>query len=688
MYYERVVFHAFNEYPSRVDLSVAASFFKNHCMVYCNNELHDSVDIASDFDYDKINIDNFDSELKNLKSYIKLKFLQSSKHDARALAEIEKLKKLRGRLFYELSLKPDHMRPTVELETKDRYVFINEFKRSDWYKNLDTTMQDSKVDVEKSITTMINYIISERKSYAFDALKFNTQFAKPVEEEPIVDVNFTTEQEIQFPDIILDDEKGIPVIILTKFDLLEKIIFHGNYSENVQPASFNKFKSTMECPLFLVKDKDISESIGYFYTYNVYKQLLANGTRTEPRTRGPFEGGLVLTDTNQFDQYNDYILSATYFNSKKIKFNVGLFYYVLWKNCENKEWMDRNVVEEFKKYTMRRISETVCKIGLSCLPLDPQHNTSLLSALWYCVDLSSCIFKADPQNFHYERLRMYYSVSHYMVEILKNFDYDLDMKSIDQRRELLSEVMTLKRIPNHREKVYYLLAKIFKTVDGFLVSEIEKPFNIHRLNYLKLNHKTMLPDVNKEEVHLNDFIHLLHFEDHGRASKIEICQKTFRPFFTIDSNKSFYTELLENTKKVVINDDDKDKVTVSLESTDSLQFVKLLSRFNLYINCVKYLKKYPTLPEYVEYVSRKKKYLDDLVTIFPTTVHSVIKDAYDHYQEIVNKVTVEQFHEVCNSYRSRTERVKAEGRVTFNSDDEINEFISREELKVNLNKKK
>ncbi|XP_052742297.1 uncharacterized protein LOC112055535 [Bicyclus anynana] len=508
MHYEKVVFHAFNEDRNEIDISVASSFFKSQCIVYCNNELYDDTDISEEFDYEKINVENFVSEKNNLRSYVKLKFLKKNKNDARVLNEIDKLKKLRVRLFDELSSKTK-----VDLAKKDRNKFISAFVCTDWYQNLTSVDEigNAKVDIEKAISATINYLNSENRSFKFDALKFNRNFNTIVEEEPIVDVNFTAEQEIAFPDIICNDETGIPVVILTYVDLLEKIIFHGQHErEKIDPASFSKFKKTMECPLFLVNDKDISESIGYFYTLNVYKQFLANNIRNEPRTRKPFCGGLVLTDTVQYDYYNDYILSATFFDSKKVKFNVGLFYYVLFKNCENKEWMDRNVVEQFKKYAMRRVSETVCKIGLSSLPLDPQENSSLLTALWYCVDLSSCIFKDDPENFTHERMRMFYGVSHCMIEILEYFEYDLDMESIKRRREIISHVMTLKRIDKDSDKVYYLLKKIFKTVDDFLVSEIEKPFNLYKLNYLKLNHKNMLnDDVINETVHLNDYVHLM-----------------------------------------------------------------------------------------------------------------------------------------------------------------------------------
>lgn len=696
MHYETVVFHAFNKDLTEIDLSVATSFFKSRCVVYRNNELYDSTDISKEFDYEKVNVDNFSDEKDQLKSYIKLKYINKFQRDVNALQEIDKLKKLRDRLFEELSSKTVCSgNEKVNLETKDGNVFLREFVRTDWYKNLNAADHAGKVEIEKSISTLINYIVSDAKSYSFDALKFDEKFGKSVEEEQMVDAKFTAEQEIEFPDIILDDEKGIPVVILMQCNLMTKIILHkSRWSSKVLPASFSKFKSTMECPLFLVNDQEVSESIGYFYTLKVYKEFLANNTKIEPLTRRPFAGGLVLTDTDQFDKYNDYILSATYFDGKKVNYNIGLFYFVLWKYCESKVWMDEKVVEQFKKYALRRISKTVCKIGLSSLPLDPQDNTSLLTALWYCVELSSCIFKDDPRLFKHERLRGFHGVAGYMIEILKYFDYDLDLKTIGKRRELVSQVMTLKKIQKRRDKIYHLIEKIFKTVDGFLVSEIEKPYNLYKLNYLKLNHKEMLRDnIVEEKVHLNDYVHLLHFEGDLDASKagegtFEICDKTFRPFFAIDQNKSFYTEVVKNTRKVVINNDDnKDKIEVTYEAIDSLEFEKILSLYKLFIDCVKESEKYPTLLEYVEYVSKRKKFYGDLVTLFPSNVYFDVKDVYERYQKVVKNVNVSKFLKVCESHVSRTERIKAEKRVKFSSDNEIRKFISSEELRVKLKKK-
>ncbi|XP_073952033.1 uncharacterized protein [Choristoneura fumiferana] len=693
MRYENVVFHGFHEDLRQIDLSVAASFLKCRCSIYRNYELLDDTDISEEYDYDKINFGNFVTEKESLKSYIKLKYINNFKMDGLALQEIDKLKKLRDRLFKELA--SDSEKRKVNLNTMDRTVFLTEFCNTNWYKNLNFPAHGAKVEIEKSISTLINYISNDKKSYSFDALKFDTQFDTPVVEEPIVDVNFAPEQEIEFPDIIMYDDKGIPVVLLTEFSLLDKIIFHKTKSsDEVSPASFNKFKSAMECPLFLLNDPDISESIGYFYTLNVYKKLLENPVKTEPRTRRPFHGGLVLIDTDEFDKYNDYILSATYFDSKKVNYNIGLFYFVLWKNCENKEWMDKNVIEQFKKYVMRRISVAKCKIGLSSLPLDPPETTSLLSALWYCVELSSVIFKDDPQNFMHERLRMHYGVANRMIEILKYFKYDLDLEFIVQRRDLIRHVMILKKIPTRVEKVYYLLEKIFKNINGFLVSEIEHPSNLNKLNYLKLSHKGMLcDDVIEEQVHLNDYVHLMHFVDDPNLSanstpNFKMCEKTFRPFFTIDQSKSFYSELVKITKKVVIsNDDNKDTIKITYDSLDSLEFDKILSLYNLFIKCVHDSEKYPTLPEYVEYIAKKKKFSGELVTIFPSNVYIAAERVYSRYQDIMEKISVDKFIKAGKSYVTRLDRIKAEEVLQYSNNKEIEEFISREELNVNLIKR-
>ncbi|XP_028174768.1 uncharacterized protein LOC114363287 isoform X3 [Ostrinia furnacalis] len=677
VYYESVVFYGINENLDSIDLSVASSFLKGRCKIYRNCELLDNIDISEQRDYSTITIDNFSTEKEELKSYIKLKYLNSKERSETALREIEELKKLRKRLFNDLSA----IKITSNLDTKDKTTFLSEFKKTNWYKILTSGVDyDIRIDIDKSITTLINYIMSDKKSYSFDALKFKINYSNVVPEEEIVDVDFETDQEIEFPDIILDDEKGIPVILITELNLLDKIIFHANTEAAPAPASFSKFKSTMECPLFLLNDTDLNETIGYFYTLNVYKQLLEKTSREEPRTRRPYHGGLVLVNTGDFDKYNDYILSATYFNSKKVKYNIGLFYYVLWKICEKKQWMDKNVLEQFKKYMLRRVSTTVCRIGLSSLPLDPTENTSLPTALWYCVELSTIIFQSDPANFSHERLRMYHGVAHRMIEILKYLEYDLYLESIKKRVDLIRHVMTLKKITKQKDKVCYFLEKIFKKKDGFLVCEIQNSENLKKLNYLKLNHKEMLVDNIEERVILNDYIYTLHDID---DSELQICETTFRPYFMIDQNTSYYTEMYRKAKDVVICYD-KNDIVVKYKPLDKLEFDRVLSYYNLFLRCVRDRKKYPTLEEYKAYVLKRKAFKDDAVTIFPTTVIESIEKVFRSYEKLLKDVSVSDFFEVCDKYIDRIARIKAENVRQFETDDEINDFIQAEERKANL----
>lgn len=660
MQYEKVIFHAFNEDVEKINLSVAASFFKGHCMVHRNNELIDDIDISQEFDYERITVGNFVTEIKSLKSYIKLKFIRTFKQDVLALEEIEKLQQLRERLFDDVSLKSEINK--VNLETKDKNMFLQEFISSNWYRGLTCRDQNAKDNIENSISALIDYIMSDNKSYSFDALKIDTKFVNPVEKEPIVDVDFQIEQEIEFPDIILEDDQEIIVIVLTEFNLLNQRAKKWTLTSD--------FESAIECPLFLMNDPDISKSICFHCSLNGYKQLLEMSKaepNTEPKEWKQFHGKLVITNTDLFDKYNDYVLLATYFGSKKVNFNIGLFYFMLWKNCQSREKMTDNVKEQFKKYVMRRISTTVCKIGLSSSPQNSQENVTLPIALWYCIELSSCIFKDDPQNFMHERLRIFYAVAHWMIEILQYLNYDLDVESIEKRRELIGYVMTLKDIPTRREKAYYLLEEIFKKVGGFLVSEIENPFNLKKLNYLKFNHRHILcDDVMKEKVNMNDYVYLANYvgdlsESETGKCMFKICRPVMGSFLIVEEDKSFSTELVKATRKIVINDaDDEDKINITYEAIDLLDFDNILCRYNLFIDCVRYLMNYPTLPEYIEYMSKTRRFSCEMVNIFPPNIVREAKHTYFRYQKMVRILSVDKFIKDCSDCIYRSTFIKHE----------------------------
>lgn len=682
MDYENVVFHAYKYNGHSIDLSVAASFFKKQCAVIRNGEVLNQVNINESYDYDSINIKNFKKEKESLREYIKLKFIALAKTHYHSLQEIEKLKKLRNRLFQEFDFKKSNDISFENVFDKDK--FIDNFIETDYYKTLQQTVYNDKVAIEKCISTLINYINTDKKSYEFDCLKYDTKYNAEVTEEITEDfenIQWSDEEKVEFPDIItFEESKNVPVILLATYNLPQHIIFH---SGNSQPASFSKFKSVTECPLFLLNDKKfVDDSICYFYTVAVYQQLLNTEFTRDPYSCRDTAGGIILSQ--EFDKYNDYIVALNYFDSKSIKYNKGLFYYVLWKICDGKKWMDQNVVEKFKEYMLRRVTETKCYIGLTSLPLDPLIQTSLPAALWYCVEISSYIFKDDDEFYSKERLQNYHGIAAYMIEILTCLSYPLNLQLIKTRIDILKHLTILKRI-SKQERYYYMASKIFKLSDGFLISEIAHQDNVEKLNYIKLNHKEKINEnVINEKIDLNEYVYFL--DCAGLNVAHSICPETLRPHFVLTDgeskkNKSFYSSLLKNTRRVVIVEQPDKQIAIEYQTPEKIDFQRLLSLFNRYINCVKDNNRYPTLAEYREYVLKKEKYgPNDLPSIFPTNILVNIKEVYDLYQEAIKDTPVTEFLFKTQQSVSRFQRIKTESHHYLMTDEEIVEFIRQEEV--------
>lgn len=204
MHYETVVFHAFNEETEKIDLSVAASFFKSRCIVYRNYELCDITDISKEFNYDKINGDNFAAEKGQLISYIKLKFINKFKRGVVIGQEIKNLRNLRDRLANELSLKtPKCPFFDSNFEPKKRRLAMLTFN-PDKFTKLFVAVYEMKEDAENSVGTLMRYLMINEKSYSFDALKFDTKVDQSVEKKQIEDDDYTYDlDEIEFQDLVL-----------------------------------------------------------------------------------------------------------------------------------------------------------------------------------------------------------------------------------------------------------------------------------------------------------------------------------------------------------------------------------------------------------------------------------------------------------------------------------------------------
>nr|QZB49168.1 p94-like protein [Cotesia vestalis bracovirus] len=205
--YETVVFYAFNEDPEKIDLSVAAPFFKRNCIVYRNNELCDSIDISKEFDYDKMNSDNFVVEMQQLMSYIKLKYMNKFKRNADVWKEIEKLDGLRNRMLTELSENTPKCPFFDRMEEKKRTVLMRTFDLNE-FKNYISMAYVMKSDVEEYVADMVHYIEGNQKSCSFDVLKLKSKV-----EEQIDDDDFSDDEQSNFV-VRIDEETGIEILCL------------------------------------------------------------------------------------------------------------------------------------------------------------------------------------------------------------------------------------------------------------------------------------------------------------------------------------------------------------------------------------------------------------------------------------------------------------------------------------------
>nr|WNA17498.1 p94 [Alphabaculovirus mabrassicae] len=666
--FDRVVFHAISADIDDVDLSVASTFLgKSDCTILYNTSVIDQINLAEPYNYEAVTPENFDEKTQEMLSYIKLQFINTNSTDAAALQEIEKLKKMRNRLLM-------HEEPKTDMasifETKNRETFVAAFKNSSYYKTFDNTYS-FKSRVEKNVCTMINYLHNDYKSYSFNALRVKKycNTVDSVMEEDVDQVNYDNAQTIEFPDCILDDESGVPAILLTHCNLLADIN---------DTVTLTKFKKTITCPLHYMRNKDVKESIEYFYNVNTLKSLLEHDVTISPRSRRPFTGALV--PSAEFDAYNDFVLLSTYFNGKKVPVNKGLMYYVLYKHMTNAEYINSEVREYFRKYVIHRISTTLCPISLSLQPLEPQIMVSLPAALWYCVDISTELFANDLIHFGKERLREYAYYANDMITMLKWCSYTLDEEPIKSRADILLTINALKRIQGYTNKLQFIFKQIFQEEQGFFVNVIKNKKNIIKLNLIDVDHTQMVDTKMLDRaVDLNEFAYFYNKTANVALNSSVIDPRTMRPRFVCASNVSFYEDLL----KLSCNVSADNNYNVQIEPATKLSLRKTVSLYKMYIKYVEEYQCYPSLLDYQEYVCEHYRVRDNKIGVFNTNILNNIAAVYLEYSTLTTNMSVDEFLMKAKLSVNREQRIVTETDNTWKTDD-IKQFITDAEQRVGL----
>ncbi|ACI28816.1 P94 [Agrotis ipsilon multiple nucleopolyhedrovirus] len=662
--FNHVIFQAIDARVENIDMSVAAVLIRqSKCKLYRNRVLEYDVDLSDQFNYDDITVDNYYQKKTELTSYIKLKFFNVFVGHYTVLLEINKLKNLRSTLIKEYAKRTESLVQN-NFESKDRRVFINEFKNSDYYKMLyfDNNKSFNK-DVDKLISALINYLRAGNKSFEFDSLRVKNYFWTLADARNrggndddddlenfynSFDAEFEYENvtKIDFP----DSESEVPALILTHADLLESL------SNN----ALAKFKQYNVCPLYYLENEEMRLSVEYYYSLESFRMLLKHDIRVSPRTRKNFSGALVPLP--QFDDYNDWVLAVTYFNGKCVPYNKGLMYYVLYKHMLNAEHIDDvNVIEYFRQYAVHRIEQTKCPMSLTHLPLEPTMTVSLPAALWYCVDISTQLFGRDPIFFGNERLSAYAHFADDMLAMLRWCGYSMDVEAISQRAELFRAIIELKRRGQRHAKLLYILEQVFETRDGFLVHKFKNKRAIKKLNYLSIDYTKMIDEHQLEQpINLNDYVLFYDLVNGDDEPHNPIVVETMRPKFSYNSTTSYYDLLLSSSYSVSANANNDIEIKPNAQN---LNIRKILSLYKMYITSVEQHERYPTLAEFKEFVRKKCLENDNRIGIVSENTPTDIESVYDHFAEAVHSagdIDAKEFLRRAQNSINRVDRIVIE----------------------------
>lgn len=635
-----------------VDCSVGASFICNtKSKVFLNGNLKKTLNTKNPFNYDEINIDNFDVIFPELKDFIQAKFMATTNG---ALQEETLLSQLRSRLLQSVEKLIAPFGTAADFSAaKSKTEVLDQIKRTTFYKNYkDTRVKDLRQKIDASISTLINYIHKTHKLHDFVDMKIEykqNQMGEVEEEIEPAHENLPLVRDINFNDVISLEDSTKPLITINITDLFHELWKDDGNDEKTRHKSAKLFHLVCACPLVLLNNKQFKGIIGHTYDVASFQQCLQNadcdGTVADPQTRSRVFGGII--PFRQADQWNDYILLKSLFSGKKVYKatgdtyeTIGMWYYVLYRFALQCEWINPSVLESLRTYAFARMNEGICSLSFTNLPLDPKEKVPIGIACWYVAELSTILF-AENENYKLEKLRAFFPVSKHLVQIVKGLGYeDIDEDAVKSRSNTLYFVKKLKQIPEHCKKVLFLLDGLLEQKGPFFVPKVKDISKLNNFNYLTVSHEQRIP-LKFPELTLDEVTrqYLLLSYDYIHKSDFEVCLHTFRPYYFVDKEKKvdYWVPLTNSLREVTTEGNNfvlKPDKTITKES---LEQHKLISLCKTYIRYVTKKKEFPTLSEFQDYVLQRYQFNkvgnDVRVRIFPSNVLDAVEQTCEKYDE-------------------------------------------------------
>lgn len=638
------------------DISVGLGFVQEKITVFLNEE--DAVVASLSFDYDAVNKDNFEKKQPELYAHVGLMAMTKP---AQAVAELEQIKKLRDRILRDvLPSKGANEVPTSFSTRKEDIIEV--VKKMPFFRALEEKAGES---IDGFFSTLINRIhVGQKGSYSFSTINYKSKMDKminqPLANEPIEE-EVESDYEYLEP-ITLETEGNTAMLLLRVTNLIEKVWKNGSSS---------KFHSLISCPLFAKSFVD--DSVDHVVSVESFNSLPTIGeVKKSPYTRADVFGGIVIPmdGEDRLDVWNDYVIAKTFFDGKKVE-TMSLWYYVLLASAREKEWVPKQFIARLEEYAYRRMGKSRVPLALSTLPLDPKERVPVDFCLRYCTDISACLFAEDPVLFKMERLRQFAGVASMMLEILQHYRHVIDVDFVRRRSFVLLLSNALKRLPRWKDKALHVLSMLFEEESlgkiKFLTTQVK---DMSKAKYLHMIgeefHLKPIPlDYDgKEGCPVKGFVHATCEWEDGSARLPSLCNKTWRPPFvlTAPNNEAepYYTRL-KGMKEVTFSTDN----TIVFTEPRGIDFSKLISCFQQYIDYVRSENKHPTLEEYASFVHKKKRFVTvnkvTKVRLFPRGIVKVVQEVYSMYKDARENDTVEAFLKKVTRSVTIEDRIQMEG---------------------------
>lgn len=638
------------------------SFFDNKFDIDSQLPIDDLIyhdDGKKDFNYESINTRNIYEKKKEIVAFLKFKFSDPSSR-GEVYKELISIFKMRNRL---LARKKPFTAP-LSIENKivtTDFCFIRSLLKIEFFKYKKGIPHSYLyADVDAFVYTLCKFLMGRPYNAEFDfngtyTELFNENIGKNVEDErqrKLDEMNakqlkdFPISKPINFYDIYneaVDFDRKALVLNLKFFRQCFKNLPHGE-TDNLM--------ETFEFPLILFDVNEIEYrriAVAFSGRHSLVEDCLDKIDDKE---------SITLVMSSKFDEYNDHLIYKTMFNGHRVPVNMGLVYYMIYRIAQTsvsgffKEYKD-----ELRKYTVRRILMTKCRIAFSTSKFYPQLMVPLVNAVYYSFFISKKMFENDRIYFYQERMRELYPYG-------KCFYNILDMYSTEKKAKLYLE----KHI---RNRAGWLSRRGAQLVDEEIKRMIRESFKCDNHGYM-IRHfdKTydrpinMIRNAFEKTIDLNNYIHSYYSYRFEVGNEI-IDKYTMRPRVVIGKGPNDYVTTYYSRLMLAHNSYLNEFGNFVHDTKKFMRFDinKLISLYKPFQNYVMKHKKFPDINHYHLYVDEKyNRRADGKICFFHPSISLDINNVHKNYMKFINenKITVSMFIDALKRSETLYDRIRIE----------------------------